>query len=166
MQRGDEVETRGEDSHLQSEDTDLRRNRPCRQLDLRFLASATVRKHISVFKSWSPWYLEQPWHTEVPTIIALIAVTMYRELAECQAWCQDRAMCHHSYSSLTREGRDRGSSLEPGAGGSATYQQRDLKWIALSLWALVSLSVHWCWNSTSHGHFKDWLSSCNIVGAD
>ncbi|EAW78716.1 hCG1813636 [Homo sapiens] len=43
-QREDHMNTEGEDSHLQATERALQRNQPCRQFDLRFLASRIVRK--------------------------------------------------------------------------------------------------------------------------
>ena len=40
----DGVNTRGEEDHLYTKETSLRRNRPGQHLDHRFLASRTVRK--------------------------------------------------------------------------------------------------------------------------
>lgn len=47
-QKKDHVKTEGEDDHLQAKDRSFRRNQLCQHLDLRRLASRTVRKLTSV----------------------------------------------------------------------------------------------------------------------
>lgn len=52
----DLVKAEEEDSHLQAVERSLRRNHTCRYFDLGYIASGTVRKLISVFKTPSIWY--------------------------------------------------------------------------------------------------------------
>ena len=51
------MKTQGEDGHLQAEERGLRRNRPCQRIDLRLLASRSLRKKtnfccLSYPRSW------------------------------------------------------------------------------------------------------------------
>ena len=102
------------------------RTGPADTLTLDFWPLQLWENTFLLFKSWSPWYLVTAalayWGTHHHGINGSDHVLW---VAVCQAWCQDRATCHHSYSSLTREGTDQGPLWEQP--GSATYQQCDLK---------------------------------------
>lgn len=53
--RGDREKPQGEDDRLFARKTGLRRNRPCKRLDLGLLFSKAVRQYILVVEAPEPW---------------------------------------------------------------------------------------------------------------